>query len=64
MNWTKSQDYLKELYTQGKTTVYDFKSVKQVFYSQAQGKYYTQVIKRSTTPYTLRGRIHATKDLV
>jgi len=39
MNWAKSQDYLKELYTQGKTTVYDFKTVKQVFYSQAQGKY-------------------------
>lgn len=64
MKWNQSQDELKRLYTAGLTTVYAYKQVWQVFYSQAQGKYHAQVIKRSTEPYTLRGRIKATSDLV
>lgn len=62
--WNKSQAELKRLYTEGKTTVYAYKTVWQVYYSQAQGQYYTQVIQRLARPATLRGRIHATNDLV
>lgn len=64
MIWHKSQEELRRLYSEGKTTVYAYRSIYQIFYSQAQHQYYVQVIRKSDEPYTLKGRIHATKDRI
>ena len=61
--WFHSQDEMRRLYNNKTAIVYDYKTVYQIYYSQAQEKYYAQPIKkilgRNSTPYTLRGRIQA-----
>ena len=60
MKWHTSQNELQRLYDNGTTLVYDYKTLYQVNYSQAQRKYYVTVVKRLQNNYTLKGRILAT----
>lgn len=63
MKWHKSQEELQRLYNDGRTLVYDYKTLYQVNYSQAQRQYYVTVVKRLQNNYTLKGRILATKPV-
>lgn len=63
MQWHKSQNELQRLYNDGKTLVYDYKTLYQVNYSQVQRQYYVTVVKKLQDNYTLKGRILATTPL-
>lgn len=60
MKWYESQTELQRLYDNGRTLVYDYKTLYQVNYSQAQRQYYVTVVKKLQNNYTLKGRILAT----
>jgi len=63
MTWNKSQDELKRLFDAGTPIVYAHKAIHEIYLSSDGSKLRTKIIKTATTPFTLRGRIHAFSEL-